>query len=283
MAQTQGEVLMPTLNKIFTVIDPTTDIQIALLNAAKIASQNQAISLHVYEAVHCGGDNADAEALQRAELARHRAWVETLVEPIRAAGNEVNVELEWTGDWRDAIAPAAERAGADLIVKSASAHSGAGRRALKTSDWTLLRNSHCPVYLIKKGAIDGGVKVLVALDMARDDDLHNTLNERVLEYGRAFASNVPNSSLHAVNAYADSDHFVYASDLAEKSGIERINAHTVEGAPDKVIPEVAEQIDADIVVIGTAARDGIKAAVIGNKAERILDALQTNILTVNAG
>ena len=50
---------------------------------------------------------------------------------------------------RDAIAPAAERAGADLVVKAASSHSGTGRRLLKTSDWTLLRNSHCPVYLVK--------------------------------------------------------------------------------------------------------------------------------------
>lgn len=274
---------MPTLNKIFTVIDPTTDNQVALARAAQIASQNQAISVHVYEAVHSSGDNADAEALQRAELARHRAWIETLVEPIRAAGNEVNIELEWTAEWRDAIAPAAERAGADLIVKTATAHSGAGRRVLKTSDWTLLRNSHCPVYLIKKDAIDGGAKVLVALDMARDDDLHNTLNERVLEYARAFTDGIPNSSLHAVNAYANPDNFVYASDLAEKSGIERTHAHAVEGAPEKVIPEVAEQIDADIVIIGTAARDGIKAAVIGNTAERILDALNTNILTVNVG
>lgn len=274
---------MPTLNKIFAVIDPTTDNQIALARAAQIASQNQAISLHVYEAVHSSGDNADAEALQRAELARHQAWVETLVEPIRAAGNQVYIELEWTGEWRDAIAPAAERAGADLIVKTATAHSGAGRRVLKTSDWTLLRNSHCPVYLIKKDAIVGGAKVLVALDMARDDDLHNTLNERVLEYGRAFIDGIPNSSLHAVNAYANPDNFVYSSDLAEKSGVDRTNAHAVEGAPEKVIPEVAEQIDADIVVIGTAARDGIKAAVIGNTAERILDALNTNILTVNVG
>jgi nucleotide-binding universal stress UspA family protein len=35
------------------------------------------------------------------------------------------------------------------------------------------------------------------------------------------------------------------------------------------------------VVIGTAARDGFKAAVVGNTAERVLDALQSNILTVN--
>lgn len=273
---------MTTLNKIFVVIDPTTDNQTALANVAKIVSQSTQVSLHVYEAIYSTRDNADPDALQRVVLDRHQAWVESLVKPIRAAGNEVTVEIEWTSKWRDAIAPAAEKSGADLIVKTASVHGGAGRRLLKTSDWTLLRNSHCPVYLIKKDVIEDGVKVLVALDIARDDELHSILNEKVLEYGRAFVGSFPDSSLHAVNAYPSSETFIHQCDLAATTGIERTYAHTVEGAPEKVIPEIAEQIDAGIVVIGTAARHGYEAMVIGNTVEKILDSLDANILTVKA-
>ncbi len=273
---------MATISKIFVVIDPTTDKQTALINAEWIASQNSEISLHLYEAIHSSAENTDADALQRVETARHSAWLENLAEPIRAAGNDVSIEIEWTGDWRDAIAKAADRAGADLIVKTASPHSAAGRRLLKTSDWTLLRSAHCPVYLIKLDHVDTGAKVLVALDIKREDDLHNTLNERVIDYGKAIVESVPESSLHAVNAYASSMQFVYPSDLANKTGIESQDAHTIEGPPDKVIVEVAEQVEASVVVIGTAARDGIKAAVIGNTAEKVLDALHTNILTVPA-
>ncbi len=178
--------------------------------------------------------------------------------------------------------PAAERAGADLIVKAANVRSVTGRRLLKTSDWALLRNSHCPVYLIKQAHVESGVRVLVALDIKRDDELYNTLNERVVNYGKALTENVPESSLYAVNAYSSSDNFVYPEDLAEKTGIDRSAAHSVEGVPEKVIPEVAEQVDASIVVIGTVARDGLKAAVIGNTAEKIMDSMQTNILAVVA-
>ena len=39
---------MPSLNKLFVVIGPTTDRQNALLNAEWIASQDSSISLHVY-------------------------------------------------------------------------------------------------------------------------------------------------------------------------------------------------------------------------------------------
>lgn len=273
---------MITLDKIFIVIDPTTDSQVALERAGRAATREPGVKLHVYTAVHSVMDNADVEALKRAELARHGAWVEMLVAPIRAEGTHVEVEVEWSDDWRSAIAPAAERAGASVIYKAASSHGVAERRLLKTADWTLLRQASCPVYLIKRETIDPGGKVLLALDIKRDDELHNTLNERVVQYGRIVCGYLNGGELHAVNAYASNENFVYPDDLARKTGIENSSAHTVEGPPDKVIPEVAENIDATIVVIGTVARDGLKAAVIGNTAEKVLDALQTNVLVINA-
>jgi len=272
---------MPTLNKIFAVIDPTTDNQIALTRAGKIAARNENISIHVYEAIYGSADSADADAMERVETARHQAWLNSLVAPLREAGLQVVVEVEWTAQWRDAIAPAAQRAGASLIIKAANARSGAQRRLLKTADWTLLRNAPCPVYLIKKDEISENIKVLMAIDMSRDDDLHNQLNELVIDYGKTLLVGADGASLYAVNAYPSSDKFIYKDDLAAKAGVSSANAHTVEGAPENVIPEVAEQIEADIVIVGTAARDGIKAAVVGNTAEKILDAITTNILTVN--
>ncbi len=272
---------MPTFNKIFAVIDPTTDNQIALVRAGKIAGRNENISIHVYEAIHSSGDSSDAEALQRVETARHQAWLDTLVAPLRDAGINVEVEVEWTAAWRDAIAPAAARAGASLIIKAANARSGAQRRLLKTADWTLLRNAPCPVYQIKKDDISTNIKILMAVDMARDDDLHVQLNDLVIGFGKALLVGAEGASLYAVNAYSNSDHFVYKDDLASKAGVDAANAYTVEGPPETVIPEVAEQVEADLVIVGTAARDGIKAAVIGNTAEKILDAITTNILTVN--
>ena len=274
---------MPTFNKIFAVIDPTTDNQIALTRAGKIAGRNENISVHVYEAIHSSADSKDAEAMERVETARHKAWLETLVTPLRESGLEVVVEVEWTANWRDAIAPAATRAEASMIIKAANARSGAQRRLLKTADWTLLRNAPCPVYQIKKDQISDQIKILMAIDMSRDDELHVKLNEQVIAYANALFVGAEGASLHAVNSYPNSDHFVYKDDLAAKAGVDSANAHTVEGPPETVIPEVAELVEADIVIVGTAARDGIKAAVIGNTAEKILDAITTNILTVNVG
>ncbi len=272
---------MATISKIFAVIDPTTDNQIALVRAGKIAGRNENISVHVYEALYSDLENSDLDALRRVEIARHQAWLETLVTPLREAGIEVDIEIEWTNDWRDAIAPAALRAGADFIIKAAKAHSGAERRLLKTSDWTLLRNAPCPVYHVKNDNISENIKVLMAIDVSREDALHSNLNELVMDYGKSLLVGAEGASLFVVNAYPNSENFIYKEDLATKTGVDPANAYSVEGLPEKVIPEVAEQVKADIVIVGTAAREGLKAAVIGNTAEKLLDAIRNNILTVN--
>lgn len=121
----------------------------------------------------------------------------------------------------------------------------------------------------------------MAIDMSRDDALHTQLNDLVIGYGKALLVGAEGASIYAVNAYPSADNYIYKDDLAAKAGIDAANAYTIEGPPEKVIPEIAEQIEADIVIVGMAARDGIKAAMIGNTAEKILDAIATKILTVD--
>lgn len=273
---------MSEISKVFVVLDPTTDQQTALERAARMAERNSALSLHVYCAIFSGATTGDLEGLKRVEIARHRAWIEDMVAPIREQGTSVEVEVEWTSQWRDALAPAADRCGATLIVKAAGSHWAAGRRLLKTSDWTLLRNAHCPVYMTKGNVLDKGAKILVALDLKKEDDLHSTLNERVISFGQNLGKNVTDSTLHAVNAYSSSERYVYPEDLARKLDVPSNQAHTIEGPPAKVIAEVASNIEADLVIIGNASRQGAKAAVIGNTAEKVLDAVDANVLVVNA-
>ena len=54
----------------------------------------------------------------------------------------------------------------------------------------------------------------------------------------------------------------------------------VEGRPEQRIPEYAEEIDADVVVLGTVARVGIPGLIIGNTAEDILAQLRCGVLAI---
>jgi nucleotide-binding universal stress UspA family protein len=54
----------------------------------------------------------------------------------------------------------------------------------------------------------------------------------------------------------------------------------LKGAPRKKIPEFAEEIGADLMVMGTVARTGISGLIMGNTAETILNELQCSVLAV---
>ena len=47
--------------------------------------------------------------------------------------------------------------------------------------------------------------------------------------------------------------------LADSHGIDAEYCHVLEGMPEDVIPKVAQDIDAEIVIIGTIGRTGISA------------------------
>ena len=268
------------LDRIFCVIDPTTNNQRALDRARFVASGNNA-HIHAYICIATPMADAaeDRRALQEAEIARHEAWLERLVTPLREEGREVTTEVECRDEWRDALAPAAERAGADLIIKSAYRRSALRRRLLKTSDFILLRSANCPVLLVKTDRIGKLDRVLAAVNIAIEDDAHRQLTDRVIDIARTVAETA-DAELHCVNAYSGSLNFVHPPDLAKRAGIERRQAHVGDAEPAELIAQVAEKIEAPLVVIGSVARRGVSGAVVGNTAEKILDTVPADILTI---
>lgn len=150
---------------------------------------------------------------------------------------------------------------------------------MKTSDLRLLRTAHCPVLLLKRDVGADSRRVLVAVNIAAKDPAHVALNERIIQYAHNIVA-MRGAELHAVNAYADSEHFIHPPDLAKRIGIERVQAHSVRGTPEKAIAEVAEQIDATLVIVGTVARKGITGATLGNTVERVLDHVDSDMLTI---
>lgn len=76
-------------------------------------------------------------------------------------------------------------------------------------------------------------------------------------------------SLEQLTHFADEQ----AKALAAKVGplqIGRITAHLLTGAPSREIVWLAAHIEADLIVIGTHGRTGIKRALLGSVAERVV-------------
>jgi nucleotide-binding universal stress UspA family protein len=56
--------------------------------------------------------------------------------------------------------------------------------------------------------------------------------------------------------------------------------HLVKGWARKVIPALAKQIEADLVVMGTVARTGVPGFITGNTAESILNQIECSVLAI---
>jgi len=64
--------------------------------------------------------------------------------------------------------------------------------------------------------------------------------------------------------------------------IEKTNRHLLEGFPEESIPEFVKKHGIDLLVMGAVSRGNLENALIGNTAERILEAVQTDLLVIKS-
>ncbi len=56
--------------------------------------------------------------------------------------------------------------------------------------------------------------------------------------------------------------------------------HLVKGLANKEIPLLAQEIEADLLVMGTVGRTGVQGFAIGNTAETVFDRTDCTVLTI---
>ncbi len=76
------------------------------------------------------------------------------------------------------------------------------------------------------------------------------------------------------------NHLLAMKALRQKFGINENMTHVEKGLPEEVIPDLAEHLQAGIVVLGTVGRTGISAAFLGNTAEQVIDHLRCDLLVI---
>ena len=81
--------------------------------------------------------------------------------------------------------------------------------------------------------------------------------------------------------YHDRNYEPNAAKIARRCSVSKEKIHVVHGQTDEVIANTAREIDADLIVIGTVGRTGIKATVVGNTSERLLDHTHCDVLVLH--
>lgn len=278
---------MPESKRIFVILDPTTMEQPSLLMAESIAQDynehfDTPVTIHAYCCIDEKSSQkdfgVDAESARADARERIGDWVERIVAHTRSLGLTVDTEIEVSEDWRKAIVTAVGRQDCMLVVKGMSQHPKFMRLFRETSDWQLLRDCNCPIYLVKTSPNRPVRNVLAAIKHRTEKQTYTDANNTILETARGIATGF-GAELYVVTAYENNFNYPDRQKFADRCGLPRDRVRAEMGSPQKTIAAAAAEIGADLVIIARVGNPSAKRDV-GHTSEKIIDALQTNLLVL---
>ena len=211
------------------------------------------------------------------------------------------------------------RNGRDLVIKPPETPNWLDR-LLGCADMNLLRNCPCPVLIDKSAALKSYKLILAAVDIEDSSyppaelKTRHALNLQVFEMASSLALS-DFAELHIVHAWhaigesamrggfmhrPEEEILAYVEqirrhqstnldtfmcEVASNLGQETMDylkpqTHLVKGWAREVIPALANQIEADLIVMGSVARTGVPGFIVGNTAERILNQINCSVLAI---
>lgn len=304
---------MSRIQNILLIIDPTASEQLSLGKAELLAQRFDArLELFV----------CDTKAAREMRLLAQRAMdpsrlldvnlkpmLEDFALPLRQKGIDVSTECGFADVLADGLADRIKRSKADLVIKDTHHHSLLQRTLVTNTDWHLIRTAQVPLLLSKPKGWGSPPKVVAAVDPGHVNDKPAALDEAILQWSCAIAERAQ-ASLHAVHAYIPLTVAAAAGNalgpiansltpeamefeekekrkelqaLTGRYAISHDHLHLELGIAADILPRKAEELHADLVVMGAVARRGLNRIFIGSTAERALEKMPCDVLVVKSG
>jgi len=290
------------IKKVLVVMDKPKHDQVAFRRALRLGD---ASPMHLHLAAFCYDPMVDLKEIfepgLRAEikndlLGDRERWMQEQIRQAEAGKENLSFETVWTKELADWVVDKAGSGDFDLVMKTVHKSQTLTHTP---ADWTLLRNCPVPVLLCSRKQWRKTPQILVALDLKRDDRSHKRLNVKALDAAAWFAEQY-GGQIHCVYAIEVSK---VLSDLdiidprkIQKSAKERAQSaldeliapydipksrvHMPVGKVGHAVNNVASKVKADLLVMGTTGRTGVKGLVIGNAAEKVLTRARCEILAL---
>ncbi|RRV05566.1 universal stress protein UspA [Pseudomonas sp. v388] len=271
---------MQSIRSILVVIEPDHPDSLALKRACLLAEVTQA-HLHLL-------------------VCTRKPVHDLLLEDLRAGlveeGFTVSIEQDWDDSAHKTIIKAQQARGCDLVVKQHLPDNPLKKALLTPDDWKLLRYCPSQVLMVKTERPWTGGVVLAAVDLGNREAEHKALHYSIVDYGHGIAA-LAQGELYVVTAYpspmlAAADPIYRLRESIEaryrdecqafqaQFDVDTDHLHIAEGPADVLIPHTAHHLQAVLTIIGTVARSGLSGALIGNTAEAVLDALESDVLVL---
>lgn len=297
------------IRNLLVVVDDALSMSYLLEKAERLAGDDT--NVHVVQIIHEGLADITTSAIE--DSARLKTFIlesaesqlEDSLEKVRGRFKSLESATLWNPRTWEGVIHAAQNVEADLILRSTEEEQSLGEKVssvVRTPDeWNLLRHAECPVMLVKAAAWPQTSVVICALDVF--DDSHAELNRAVLQWSGYLAGALGADldlvyayplfepwvgEMGAVKSYADikasveDDARERAGKFTEDAHVEFRHLHLEEGHTGPVLARLAEDAGAALLVVGTHAREGVRGVLLGNTSERILHAVDCDVVTVPA-
>lgn len=298
---------MEKYQKILAVIDPTTEEQKALKRAIELAHKTQGkivAFLSIYDFSYemtTMLSSDEREAMRQSLIDDRKAWLEKIIASENHQGLIISHQVVWHNRPFEPIIEQAIHHDVDIVIKGTHEHDKLKAVIFTPTDWHILRKCPCPVLLVKDHSWPENGNIVASVNVGSDESEHTSLND-IITQEAVLLGNIIHGNVHLVNSYPGTPvniaieipefnaneyndsmrqhHEQAMQKHATKYSISAENTHVREGLPEDVIEEVSQQLDAELVVLGTIGRTGISAALIGNTAEHVIDRLNCDVLAL---
>jgi len=297
------------LSNILVIVDPTAQQHPALERAIQLAVKFDA-RLELFACDTTESWNARYAAYLgsgggSAFVVNLRALLEPHAARIRASGIDVTIETALGNPLHEMLLQHIRRSSPDLVVKDTHPHSLLRRTLFTNTDWQLIRACAAPLLLAKPRAWQPVPVLAAAIDPGHVQDRPQALDHRILECARLFGGRL-NGQLHVLHAFlplevtaappgggfnilgveatreaelqrrADLEKFIALYELPPTTLSLRL------GVASQVLPELAAQLQVDLLVMGAVSRSGLERLFIGSTAEQVLEALPCDVLVLKS-
>lgn len=289
-------------------------VALAENNQARLTVVNTTDRISAHVEIAEGGISSDD--LQEAMINSHEQQLENLVEPYRERieiKTRVLIGVPFLIIVREVL-----QYEHDLLIKLPGTCDWLDR-LFSSDDMHLFRKCPCPVWIIKPQEKKTYRRILAAVDVddivsSEEKELLEALNQQILGIACSLALS-DFAELHIVHVWRaigesemrgpfldtpEDKITAYIGQVRQQraAGLNKLlqgaitelgkdsvdyikpQTHLVKGWPSKMIPELSKKIDADLVIMGTVARMGIKGLLIGNTAETILNQMDCSVLAI---
>ncbi len=283
------------------VADPAASGQVAARKAVEIAwlfGADVVLYHACYESSLSGGvifDSAHLAAARRDHVARAAIRLRELASSLGGSELQVQVRTEWTRSIPEAVARAATREGADIVVAEPRYRSTRRHRSLSRIDWEVARLCPVPLLLARSAAPYSKPRVLAAVDPGAHGLRVSALDTGIAGMASAVAA-ATNGSVQLIHCMPDPGLALalrpaavrrerqrvktMMRHLARGAGIAAKDVRIARGNPVEELVDAVATADADILVMGTNVTGPLRQFLIGSTTEQLVHVAPCDVLLV---